>query len=351
MFSVINTCSDACSRDAGVDPWDHFVATYPTGSVLQTRAWGCLKAGFGWGWEIVTLPGQPVIAGALQLYRKLFKGLATIAYVPRGPLVDWSDAGQVAAMLATLERVARRRRALALWIEPPLLDAPEIRAQLQALGFSAESHTVQPPRTILVDIGVSEDEVLAAMKSKTRYNIRLAERKGVTVREAGVEALSTFYGLMLETGDRDAFGIRSEAYYRRTLEVLDTSAGTGGKAALLIAEVDGEAVAALIVCALGNTAWYFYGASSNRHRNAMPTYTLQWAAIRWAKAQGCRVYDLWGIPDADEATLEAQFNERQDGLWGVYRFKRGFGGQVVRYVGLWEKSLSPLYPLVKRRRP
>ena len=271
--------------------------------------------------------------------------------MPRGPVVHWQNRDASAAILNAMQKAARRRRAWALWLEPELYDTPEARAQLQTLGLKLAPRTIQPPRTILVDIAPSEDEILAQMRSKTRYNIRLAERKGVTVREGSVGDAGKFYGLMTETGTRDAFGIHSLMYYRRVLELfLPSQPPPAAQVALLLAEVEAELVAALVVFALGNKAWYLYGASSNRHREKMPAYALQWAAIRWAKARGCTIYDLWGIPDADPETLEVQFTERSDGLWGVYRFKRGFGGEVVRCVGLWEKALNPLYPLAIKLR-
>ncbi len=317
------------------EAWDARVAAHPLGHLFQTSRWGALKASFGWRWEIVTA-GE---GGALVLYRRLPSGLFTLAYVPRGPVTRLEEA---AGVMAAVERAARRRRALALWVEPNVLDTSEARAQMAHLGFAAAHRHIQPPRTILVDITPPEETILARMKSKTRYNIRLAARRGVRVREGGLDDLPAFYTMMVETGARDGFGVRSEAYFRRLLSLYPAE-----MLALLIAEVDGEPVAGLIVAALGRTAWYLYGASSSRHRNRMPTYALQWAAIRWARARGCAVYDLWGIPDVDEATLEAEFTERRGGLWGVYRFKRGFGGRVVRYLGMWEKPLSFLYPLAK----
>lgn len=328
------------------ETWDAFVAAHPAGTILQTSRWAHLKATFGWDWEIVTLADETTHSGALVLYRTLPLKVGTIAYVPRGPLVDWHDAHGVTAMLDALREAAHRRRAWALWLEPEMLDTPEARAQLRACGLRAVTRTIQPPRTILVDIAPAEDVILARMRSKTRYNIRLAERKGVTVREGTVADTAAFYALMTETGSRDDFGIHSEVYYRRVFELFLPT----GHAALLLAEVEGELVAALVVFALGTKAWYLYGASSERQREKMPAYALQWAAIRWAKARGCTVYDLWGIPDFDEETLEAQFAERSDELWGVYRFKRGFGGQVIRCVGLWEQPLHLLYPLAARLR-
>ncbi len=328
--------------------WDEFVARHPAGNILQTARWGEHKSAFGWDWDIVA--SEPVSSestspgGALVLYKPLPLRLGTVAYVPRGPLVDWRNREHLSAVWGALLHNARRHRAWALWVEPSLFDTPEARTWLAGRGLRPASRTIQPARTILVNIQGSEDDILAQMKPKTRYNIRLAERKGVTVREGTVQDVGAFYALMTETGARDNFGVHSEGYFRRALELFLPA----GQAALLLAEIAGETVAALMVFALGQTAWYFYGASSDRQRNAMPAYAVQWAAIQWARARGCTVYDLWGIPDADEETLEAHFTERNDGLWGVYRFKRGFGGQIVRYVGLWERPLHPLYPLAAR---
>ncbi len=323
--------------------WDAFVAGHPSGNLLQANPWGRLKGNFGWLNEIAVM-GNPPVAGASLLYKRLPLALGTIAYIPRGPVVDWSDAALTQSTLALVERAARQHRAWALWIEPELFDAPTARARLAALGFQPAAHTIQPPRTIWVDLSGSEDAVLARMKQKTRYNIRLAARKGVTVRAGSVADVATFYALMQETGARDAFGIHSAAYYRLAMELF----APNEQVALLLAEVESEPVAGLMVFALGTKAWYFYGASSERQREKMPAYALQWAAMQWARGRGCTAYDLWGIPDADEATLETEFAQRNDGLWGVYRFKRGFGGQVTRYVGLWEKPLHPLYPLARR---
>jgi peptidoglycan pentaglycine glycine transferase (the first glycine) len=142
---------------------------------------------------------------------------------------------------------------------------------------------------------------------------------------------------MQVTGSRNAFGVHSAAYYRRAFELFAPD-----HAALLLASYEGQDLAGLMVFALGETAWYFYGASSNAERERMPTYALQWEAIRWARERGCTIYDLWGIPDEDEATLEAQFQTRSDGLWGVYGFKRGFGGTIARSVGAWDRVYNPL---------
>ena len=340
---------------ARFDAWDRFVAQHPEGNLLQTTQWGRLKSAFGWDWELVTIGAERSStpdAGAMVLYRKLPLGLGCLAYVPRGPLVTWADPDQVDRLFAALAAAVRRRRAWACWIEPeiveeaggPPLPVGGLDAQLAPLGYRRTARTIQPRSTIVVDIAGSDDDILMAMKSKTRYNIRLAERKGVTVREGSLGDTDLFYDLMEETGERDEFGIHARAYYRKAYELFADK----GQVALLLAEYEGEPLAGLLAFAVGHKAWYISGASSDRHRNLMPAYAVQWAAIRWAKARGCTTYDLWGIPDADEATLEAEFTERSDGLWGVYRFKRGFGGEVLRYTGMWERALNPLYPIVSR---
>jgi len=198
------------------------------------------------------------------------------------------------------------------------------------------AHNIQPPRTLVVSLLGTDDEILARMKQKTRYNIRLAKKKEVTVRPW--DDLPAFYQMMLVTGGRDRFGVHSLAYYQRAYELFHPA----GMAELLVAEYGGKPLAALMVFARGRRAWYLYGASNNEERNRMPTYLLQWEAMHWAKARGCEQYDLWGVPDADEDVLEADFTGRNDGLWGVYRFKRGFGGELKRAVQALDRVYNPL---------
>lgn len=329
------------------DAWDRFVTAFPSAHILQTSPWGALKSKFGWIDERVGLAnvddkagnGDELIAGAQILFRRLPAGLGCLAYIPEGPLLDWADEEQTRALLSALDRAARSRRAIALTLEPDLPDEPAHREHLQAFGLSPSPlDSVQPRRTIVVDIAPDEDAILATMKQKTRYNVRLAGRKGVTVHRATETDLPAFHALMAATGERDAFGVHTPAYYEAAYELFIPR----GWAQLLLAEVEKEPVAAAMAFALPPRAWYFYGASGNAHREKMAPYLLQWEAIRWAKSLGCTTYDLYGVPDEDEETLENQFTQRQDGLWGVYRFKRGFGGKLARSVGAWDRVYAPL---------
>ncbi len=174
------------------------------------------------------------------------------------------------------------------------------------------------------------------MKQKCRYNIRLAEKKGVTVHAwSDVDA---FHEMIKVTGGRDGFGVHSADYYRRAYELFYPN----GKCELLVAEYEGVPLAALMIFRQGLRSWYLYGASNDLERNRMPTYLLQWQAIRWAKGHGCEEYDLWGVPDESEEVLERNFETRHDGLWGVYRFKRGFGGELRRTAQALDHVFNPV---------
>ena len=187
--------------------WDDLIA--PGGHVLQAWAWGELKSRFGWRAERVALGP----ACAQILYRSLPGGVGTIAYVPKGPLLEFQNDALVRSFLSAIQPLARQKGAICLKIEPDQEDDPALADRLRSLGFRLSPQQVQPRRTSLVGLDADPEEVLGRMKQKTRYNIRLAGRKGVTVR-AGEEAdLPAFYQLMEITAQRDGFGIHSQAYY------------------------------------------------------------------------------------------------------------------------------------------
>jgi lipid II:glycine glycyltransferase (peptidoglycan interpeptide bridge formation enzyme) len=330
--------------------WDAFVAAHPNGHVLQTSAWAELKTAFGWTasrvvlWTTPSSPAPPperdfaIVGGASILFRKLPWG-QTLAYVPKGPVVDWDDFTQARAVLTMAREVARKRRAALLKIEPELPASPELTELLVGLGFRSSQQRVQPLSTIHVDLTADEETILARMKSKWRYNIRLAERKGVTVREGTAADLPAIQRLMDVTAERDGFAVHSAEYYRKATELFVPK----GLATWLIAEHGGEMLAVIAVFAVGRCAWYMWGASSDSSRNLMPNHALQWAGMCWAKSRGCEIYDLWGIPDEvgehPDAYVEPE-SWGEGGLWGIYRFKQGFGGRVVRYAGAWDMPVS-----------
>lgn len=316
--------------------WRQFLAAQSHAHILQTAEWGELKSAFGWD-AVRILSGG---AGAQILFRRLPLGYS-IAYLPR-PL---DAVYQTPAFWEELDALCRRKRAVFLKLEPDSWQtaASETDDPLPATrlpGFSPSINNIQPPRTILIDLRGSEDDILARMKQKTRYNIRLAAKKDVTVRPWN--DLPGFHRMMLATGGRDGFGVHSLDYYCRAYDLFHPA----GMAEILVAEYAGQPLAALMVFVRDGRGYYLYGASTDEERNRMPTYLLQWEAMRWARARGAQTYDLWGVPDADEEMLEAQFESRRDGLWGVYRFKRGFGGQLRRATQALDRIYIPfLYRL------
>jgi lipid II:glycine glycyltransferase (peptidoglycan interpeptide bridge formation enzyme) len=300
--------------------------------LLQSLPWSAFKADFGWQPRTISLTGSPIPVQIL--YRRLPLGFK-LAYLPKGPTLDWQNTETVRTALADLTRLAQEPTTIFLKVEPDLADDPQIAAQFIDAGFWPV-RPVQPQTTIIIDLAGSEEAILAAMKSKTRYNIRLAERKGITVRQGTAADLDCFYQLSLVTAERDGFAIHSADYYAAAFAAFPTDCR-----ALLLAEFEGQPLAGLMIFRWQDRAYYLYGASTNEHREKMPTYLLQWEAMCWAKSHGCRSYDLYGIPDAPLETLETEFLNRHDGLWGVYRFKRGFGGEVVRSMGAFDFVYKP----------
>jgi len=312
--------------------WDEFLAAYPDAHILQTAAWGDLKASFGWQVFRVAAGG----VGAQILFRSLPLGY-NLAYLPKGPVPAAQNSWD--QFWPQVDALCRERKAIFLKIESDFWEQVDdsVSGEAPPPGLRLSPHTIQPPRTLIVDLTPEEDQILAAMKQKTRYNIRLASRKDVVVRTS--DDVSVFSDLMEITGQRDDFGVHSLDYYRQAFDLFHRR----GACQLFIAQYEDQPLAAIMVFMRGTRAWYFYGASSNQHRNRMPAYLLQWEAMRWAKSRGCQTYDLWGVPDADLETLEADFMKRHDGLWGVYRFKRGFGGQLMRSAQAWDRVYHPAF--------
>lgn len=331
-----------------ISEWDDFLSNHPDAHILQTSAWGELKSEFGWrAVRIVTnsnVADSNSSIGTQILFKPIPFGLS-FAYIPKGPVGGGGTLGQLSKnspFWKEVDELCQRRNAVFLKVEPDLWEPPEVdedrlRSHNSAPppGFRQSFQDIQPPRTLLVDLRGSEEKILARMKQKTRYNVRLALKKGVVVVRSS--DLDTFARLMITTGERDSFGVHSLQYYQRAYDLFNPK----GECELLMAEFQGEPLAAIMVFARGTRAWYFYGASASKHRDRMPTYILQWEAMRWARERGCTMYDLWGVPDRDLHTLDAEFLKHSGGLWGVYRFKRGFGGQLIRAYGPWDRVYRP----------
>ncbi|MEP7287481.1 MAG: peptidoglycan bridge formation glycyltransferase FemA/FemB family protein [Chloroflexota bacterium] len=332
-------------------PWNDLIRTLPYAHILQTEQWGEFKRrSTGWTPDKIVLRDQhdKIVGAALVLTRRI--GPLAVMYVPKGPMLDYADPLLLNQMLEQLEGLARRRRAIWLKIDPDVVaatgvpgepdatDRPggqQVMATLKQRGWRYSDSQVQFRNTITVDLTRSEDELLAAMGQGKRRKVRYGPKHGVTTRAATLDDLPLLYKLYVETGIRDGFLIRPYEYYADEWGVMLRA----GLAHAIIAEVGGVAVAHVILFHFGRKCWYFYGASvsDNEMRKLMPTDLLQWEAMRWAKAQGYALYDMWGAPN--------DFRE-DDPMWGVFQFKRDFGGTVIRHIGAWDYiPFMPLYRL------
>jgi len=326
--------------------WDNFISQYPNIHLLQSTAWGELKERFGWSVQRI-VKGE---LGAQVLFRSVVPGLA-MAYIPKGPVgLKETNPSEWQEFIKEVDLICRRRHVFLLKIEPDAWNSESLDGSLERpkdfplepffnstnpSGLRISQYSIQPPRTILVSLSEGEDQILNRMKQKTRYNIRLAQRSEVKI--STTNNLDLFSEMITETGARDQFGVHDRDYYRTCYDLFHSR----GQCELLMASYQDEPLAMLMVFSYGRRAWYFYGASRGIHREKMANYLLQWEAMRWAKAQGCTSYDLWGVPDEDSEALESKFTDLQTGLWGVYRFKRGFGGLLLRSGGPWDRVYNP----------
>jgi lipid II:glycine glycyltransferase (peptidoglycan interpeptide bridge formation enzyme) len=332
------------SPEAG-RPW-HF---------LQSELWAQHKAAFGWSAVRVAAEELPGASSQLLCLTRRLPGGFVLTYVPYGPACP-NEAGSpgvpgphaadaLEAAEAVAPRVAQEVRA-SFGTVPTLVrfdlpqeasDADRPEGPLRRAPID-----VQPPDTVILDLSRDEDQLLARMHKKNRYNIRLAARKGVSVSEADPGRLGEWYELYRETAHRDGIAIHSRQYYERLFELAADGETT---LRLYLAEHDRDLLAGIVVVHHGAGATYLYGASSNLKRNLMPNYALQWYAIREAREAGLLWYDLFGIPPADDP---------RHPMHGLFRFKNGFGGRLVHRLGGWDAPVrrmqTRLYHLAERAR-
>ena len=328
--------------------WDDLVAGLG-GQPFQSWAWGELKARFGWQpFRLASADGT----AAVQVLIRPYRGLA-VAYAMRAPILSGSPAAD-RPLLDAAVRVARSRRAAFLRFEPDVLEddpgADSVIAQLRAARFKTSDRTLQPRSSIRVDLTPTEDELFAGFSKGHRADIRRAERDGVTIRVGTPDAdADVLHDMLVATSQRKSFGFHSAGYYQRLLEAF------GDAARVQVAELDGWPIAASIVLAWGRHGTYLAAGSNPVGLEHRAAHLLQWHAIRWAKGRGAVTWDLWGIADArgrhelasaagsasatELAALEAA--ARRDPVDGVYRFKKGWGGRVVRTVPAFDRVLIP----------
>ena len=327
--------------------WNTFVAAEKSFALQQSWEWGEYKNQLGWkAARVAVKDGGRILAGAQVLIKPLPLHLASFAYVPRGPMGDWLEEPAVSLLMEAVHRVARRHRAVFLKIEPPLSDLPAECKRVERMGFRRSPRTNQPRATIMVDLNRTDEEILAGMHKNTRRKIKDAARKGMTTRVGTEEDFPEFYRLMQATGNRSGFPVRDRSHYLTEWKAFVAD----HHALLLLGYFQDRLLIADLVYGFGKHAAFFHQASSGELSQMNPNTFMVWQLIQWAKQQGYETFDLWGIPDeigdlVAEGEDAPEF-ERTDGLWGVYKFKRGFSKRIVRYIGALDFVYQPLlYPL------
>ena len=320
--------------------WNDFVAASQCCNITQSYEWAELAPHLeAEALRIGVVDDNGTLRAALLLLVTRAPVLRrTYFYAPRGPIIDDPDSPAMDVLLNYVLAEAHQRGAFMLKIEPSVPDGnDQWLVALCKRGFRPNPYAVHVRNEWVLDLRPAENEILAGMKEKWRYNVRLAGRKGVTVRRGEVQTdLDTFYHIYETTSERDQFFIHNKQHYEDVLRLYSD----GDRAALFLAEHEGKAIAGIIVLRLGRWSWYMYGASSNEQRNLMPNHLLQWTAMQWAKSHGCWYYNFRGIPDILEEGQE---------LWGVYLFKRGFGGYAMRFLETHDLVYQPLiYKLYMR---
>ncbi|MDO8587552.1 MAG: peptidoglycan bridge formation glycyltransferase FemA/FemB family protein [Armatimonadota bacterium] len=326
--------------DSERDLWNSFVAGWPTGDLLQSFEWGIVKARSS-GWQpvrVMAFEDNLPIAAMSILSRGHFG--KSIFYAPRGPVADLTNANLLKSLTDAARDLAKARSAILLKVDPPVpVEDVQAGDTLRRVGFRPANDTsgfggAQPRCVMQLDITPTEDQLMADFKPKTRYNIRLAEKKGVSVRQGSGKAdVRKFYDLLRETAARDGFLIRGRQYFETMWELL----APVECARLFLAEYQSEAVAGALCFYLGDRCWYTYGASANSHRDVMPNHLMQWRMIRHAKSIGCRLYDFRGVSPRRAPSAD-------DHLQGLNRFKEGFAAKYVEYVGEYDLPFStPMY--------
>ena len=317
-----------------IPEYEAFLQSHPKGHFAQSVLWAKQKP--MWHWEaIVSRDENGNIKGSMAvLIRKILPGLPyTMMYACRGPVSDLDDRETLEDLIDGAKALAKKHRSYVIKIDPDVPSEETGYAKiLQELGFrptggGAEFDAIQPQYVFRLNVaGKTEEELLMALPQSTRRKVRTGEKKGVTVRICGKEAVPAFAELMLTTGVRDGFVTREADYFAQMLDNL------GDHARLYMAFYEDRPIAGTLAIWYGDKVWYLYGASANEHRNLMPNYMLQWSMIRWAVEQGCRIYDFRGVP--------GRVGEDHP-LYGLYKFKLGFGGDYVEFVGEMDMVRKP----------
>ena len=307
--------------------YKEFLEKHERCNFQQSPEWAKVKG--NWINEIVLAEDESgKIIGAVSILIRKIPIFGNIMYSSRGPTCDIHDISVMKQLTDGIKELAKKYKAIVYKAEPDILSSDEeYRKIVTSLGYKIKDDAknfreeIQPRYVFRLDIkNKTEDEIFAGFHSKTRYNVRLAIKKGVEVKEGTREDLKDFHKIMIETGNRDGFITRPLSYFEKMYDNMVPD----GHMKLLMAYYDGKPISGVIPIFYGNKTWYLYGASSNQHRNLMPNYLLQWEMIKMAIARHDDIYDFRGVSGVVDK------NHPQ---YGLYRFKKGFGAKFTEFIG------------------
>lgn len=327
--------------DSGLlEEYESFVKNHKNGSYLQSLKWPKLKT--NWGWDAVISRGSDgKIRGTCLLLIKEIRGMGTsFLYAPRGPVFDYDDAETFEDLFAGIKQLGKKYKSYQFMCDPFFEEGDEKRSEfLKSRGFTHTEHcapftTVQVRENYMIRgiKGMTPDELMATFKPDWRNRVHKAPKKGVYCKLCGTEALDDFYPIAVDTGVRDGFTVRSKEYFNRFISAFGEDEC---RLFMCYVEEDGKEIplsGAVTTRYAGKTV-YVYGASANHHRNLYPNYLMQWTMMNWALEAGCDTYDFGGIPYYDDESNSA---------YGVYKFKKGFNGEVVTFAGEYYYTLRPV---------
>ena len=320
------------------EEYTKFLENHERCNFQQSLEWARVKT--SWKREVILAEDEnKKIIGSLMVWVRKIPIFGNIMYSARGPICDIHDMEVLQQLTEGAKELAKKYNAIVLRIEPDIKsDDEDFKNIMLQLGFSIKDDAknfreeIQPRYVFRLDTkGKTEDEIFKAFHQKTRYNVRLATKKGVTIKEGNKEDLKDFHKIMVTTGIRDGFITRPLEYFEKMYDELGPE-----HMKVLLAYYEGKPIAGVIPIMYGNKTWYLYGASSNEHRNLMPNYLLQWEMVKIALANKSDIYDLRGVPGiADNSN-------------GLYRFKKGFGAEYTEFIGEVYMEFKPLrYRLYK----
>jgi lipid II:glycine glycyltransferase (peptidoglycan interpeptide bridge formation enzyme) len=314
--------------------YEDFVLSHPNGGITQSTRWHQVKDNWDHAVIVSRDDSGDIIGGVSVLIRRVPMLGVAMLYSPRGPVCDYTNKTVLADLKQGIDQLAKQHKAYLYKMDPDVsADDKAFLTLTKAMGFKqfmggTGFETIQARFNYRLYLdGRDEDALFMNLTQQTRRNVRIAMKKGVEVRVVGKEGLGDFMRLMVLTGERDGFAIRSQSYFAKMLDSL------GEYARLYLAYYEGKAVAGALTTNYAGKTCYIYGASDNEHRNVMPNYLIQWEMIRWAIETGCTVYDFQGI--------SGNLEDETDHLYGLYRFKRGFNGRVDELAGEFDFLYKP----------